>query len=541
MQELQAEIAIIGGGVGGVACALAAANAGWRVILTEESDWLGGQFTAQATPPDEHGWIESLGCTKTYRKLRNEVRQHYRTVYPLTPAAQAAPYFNPGNGWVSPLCAEPLVFLTILEAWLTKQAARGRLQILTQHRPLSAITDRDNVQAVTLENLRDGGTVCVTARYFVDATELGDLLAFAEVEHVTGAESQTQTGEPHAKPFAQPDNVQAFSLCFALSHDAEADNTINKPRNYEFWRDFVPALSPAWSGPLLSLRGIGPRDGQPVNYKFAPHQEENKAFAGLWTYRRILHRDNYTAGAYPSDITLVNYPQIDYLRGNLITADYAERARLLADAKELSLSFLYWLQTSAERPDGGCGWRGLYLRPDVTGTPDGLAKMPYIREARRIQAEFTIKEQHVAAACRPGANFAETFADSVGIGSYRIDLHPTTGGDNYLDVASLPFQIPLGALLPVRVENLLPACKNPGTTHITNGCYRLHPVEWNIGEAVGHLLAFCLKHHTTPRQVRHTAALLADFQRELVKRGVELAWPDDLDLNAGDPHRHAIV
>ena len=52
---------------------------------------------------------------------------------------------------------------------------------------------------------------------------------------------------------------------------------------------------------------------------------------------------------------------------------------------------------------------------------------------------------------------------------------------------TIPFEIPLGALLPERVENLLPACKNIGTTHITNGCYRLHPVEWNIGEAAGAL------------------------------------------------------
>ena len=32
----------------------------------------------------------------------------------------------------------------------------------------------------------------------------------------------------------------------------------------------------------------------------------------------------------------------------------------------------------------------------------------------------------------------------------------STGGDNYIDISSLPFQIPLGALIPVRVENLMP-------------------------------------------------------------------------------------
>jgi hypothetical protein len=120
---------------------------------------------------------------------------------------------------------------------------------------------------------------------------------------------------------------------------------------------------------------------------------------------------------------------------------------------------------------------------------------------------------------------AAEFADSVGIGSYRIDLHPSTGGDNSIDVSSLPYQIPLGALLPRRIENLLPACKNLGVTHITNGCYRLHPVEWNIGEAVGVLAAFCLARKTSPRAVRNQSGPLKDFQNLLSEQGVPLAWP----------------
>src|SRR5262249_5740122 len=162
----------------------------------------------------------------------------------------------------------------------------------------------------------------------------------------------------------------------------------------------------------------------------------------------------------------------------------SEATKHIERAKQLSFSLLYWLQTAAPRADGGTGWRGLRLRPDIVGTEDGLAKYPYIRESRRIRAEFTVLEQHVGVDARkrsqPDAEKgAEIFKDSVGIGSYRIDLHPSTGGNNYIDIASLPFQIPLGALIPRRIENLLPACKNIGTTHITNGCYRLHPVEWN--------------------------------------------------------------
>ena len=120
---------------------------------------------------------------------------------------------------------------------------------------------------------------------------------------------------------------------------------------------------------------------------------------------------------------------------------------------------------------------------------------------------------------------AQPFPDSVGVGSYRIDLHPSTGGDNYIDISSLPFQVPLGALIPRRVENLLPANKNLGTTHITNGCYRLHPVEWAIGEAAGALAAFCLEHKESPRSVRNTPKRLAAFQARLTAQGVEIAWP----------------
>jgi hypothetical protein len=94
-----------------------------------------------------------------------------------------------------------------------------------------------------------------------------------------------------------------------------------------------------------------------------------------------------------------------------------------------------------------------------------------------------------------------------------------------VDVSSLPFQIPLGALIPKRVENLLPACKNLGTTHITNGCYRLHPVEWNIGEAAGAVAAHAVRTKQTPRAIRGTPKSLGEFQASLRAQGFELAWP----------------
>src|SRR5438093_10087986 len=114
IRERRADVVIVGGGCGGVAAALAPARAGLHVVLTEETDWLGGQLTQQAVPPDEHPWIESFGCTRSYRRFRDGVRAYYRRHYPLTAEAGAAEHLNPGNGNVSRLCHEPRATLAVL-------------------------------------------------------------------------------------------------------------------------------------------------------------------------------------------------------------------------------------------------------------------------------------------------------------------------------------------------------------------------------------------------------------------------------------------
>lgn len=527
-RELAADLIIIGGGFGGCAAALAAARHGLRVIMTEETDWIGGQLTAQGVPLDENAWIDKAGATRSYQTLRHQIRSYYARNYPLTMAAQADPRFNPGNGTVSTLCHEPRVGLAALEAMLAPHAAGGRLRILLRHRAVGATVTRDRVEAVSVRSAETGTDLTLRAPFFVDATELGDLLPLTGTEYVTGAESQRVTGEPHAPLESRPPNQQAFTCCFAMDYLEGQDHVIDRPADYAFWRDYVPALTPPWPGRLLSLVYSQPRTLKPFNMGFDP-----ASATGLFRYRRIIDRTNFAPGTYAGDITLVNWPQNDYMLGNLIDVPEADAARHIQRAKQLSLSLLYWLQTECPRPDGGMGWKGLRLRPDVVGSADGLAKYPYVRESRRIKAEFTIAEQHVATDVRmrvggvskPDDATAERFPDSVGIGSYAIDLHPSSGGDNYLDFPTRPFQIPLGALLPERMENLLPACKNIGTTHLTNGCYRLHPIEWNIGESVGELVAYCTAGTLSPRAMRSRASLLAGLHSRLLAQGIPLAWP----------------
>ncbi|MEV6631186.1 FAD-dependent oxidoreductase [Actinoplanes sp. NPDC051470] len=527
-REMRADVVVIGGGLGGVAAALGALRAGRSVLMTEEYAWLGGQLTSQAVPPDEHTWVERFGVTASYRRLREGIRDYYRAHYPLTERARATRDLNPGAGHVSRLCHEPRVAVAVIESMLAPYRSGGLLTVLQPATVRSATTDGDRVTSVTVTH--EGDEIVLTGPYVLDATETGELLPLTGTEFVTGFESQDETGEPSAPAEPQPDNMQAFSVCFAVDHVA-GDHTIDRPASYHRWREYQPAF---WGDKMLSWRTPNPRTLETSTRGFTPNPDDDpwlvdadqRADPGdgnLWTFRRIAARRQFEPGFYSSDVCLVNWPMIDYFEEPLIGA--ADPGAVVARAEDLSRSVMYWLQTEAPRPDGGAGWPGLRLRGDVTGSTDGLAMAPYIRESRRIRAEYTIVEQDLSLAVR-GDKGAVSHADSIGVGMYRIDLHPSTGGDNYIDVASCPFEVPLGALIPRRIENLLPAGKNIGTTHITNGSHRLHPTEWNAGEVAGALAAFCLDRAVTPRAVRNTPALLADFQERLTAEGVELRWPD---------------
>lgn len=528
--ELSATLVIAGGGIGGCAAALAALRNGLDVIMTEETDWIGGQLTSQGVPPDEHSWIESHGAPQSYRNYRNAVRDYYKKNYPITSAAKLRQYLNPGNAVVSALCHEPRVSLAVLHEMMAPYISSGKLTLLTEHKVSSAEYSGNRVKALKVQSKRSGRDYILSGTYFVDATETGELLPLTGTEFVMGTESRNETHELHAPIKADPDNQQAFTVCFAMDYVPGSNNIGDKPLEYDFWRNLAPKMSPPWSGKLLDLNYSNPKTLEKKTLGFNPDGSSTDPFLNLWNYRRILAKDNFMPGAFKGDICTVNWPQNDYTLGNLVGVSQKEFDHHLTRAKQLSLSLFHWLQTEAPRPDGKQGWPGLRLRKDIMGTEDGMAKYPYIRESRRIKAMFTVLEEHVGqdnriqvAGAEAGKKAAD-FYDSVGIGYYHIDLHPSSRGDNYIDFASLPFQIPLGSLLPVRMENLLPANKNIGTTHITNGCYRLHPVEWSIGEAVGLLVSYSLNKQVIPRKVREGSQLLKEFQEFIGKQGVETKW-----------------
>jgi hypothetical protein len=516
------DLVVVGGGLGGVAAVLAAARLGLRSVLVSESDWIGGQVSSQCIPPDEHPWIESVGCTPAYRRFRDRVRAFYRRNYPLNAAARHAPLLNPGSGNIGPLSHEPHVACLVLEETLAPWTSRGTVTVLRSHRLAAVSADGDEITSVLVRG-SEGEEAELSGDYFLDATDLGDLVGMSGAEHVFGAESAAETGEPHALAGpADPYDQQAITWAMLLSLHPGTDNTIERPADYAEWREHRP---PEWPGPLLSWEVSDHVTHRP---RRRPLFTDRPAAGGvrydLWHARRVLdaaHLDTEWA-----DVTAAAWPMMDYARLPLIGVDEPTRERALREARQLSLSFLYWMQTEAPRHDGGTGYPELRPRGDLTGTPDGLAKMPYIRESRRIRAEVTLLEQHVGVEARAGLEGAERFRDSVGIAAYRIDVHPSTAGRPTIDIDTWPFQIPLGALIPVRMRNLLPAAKNIGATHLTSGAYRVHPGEWTVGEAAGALAGFCVRRAARPSQVRADEMLLEEFQTLLSGTlGVELEWP----------------
>jgi hypothetical protein len=537
--EHPCDILIVGGSAGGTAAALAAAAHGAHVCLIEITNWLGGQLTSQGVcTPDEHRYIETFGATRRYAAFRHAVRDYYRQHYTLTPNAWDASALNPGNCWVSRLSYEPQVGADILRAMTRPYEEAGNLHLFFGASSIACEMDAETgtmIVAVTV-TANNGAQLRFIPRYVLDATDLGDLLPLCGHEGedwAVGAESRAETGEPDAPAEARPHWVQPFTFPFALewSPETTATNVITPPEDY----DELKAQQ---------------------NYKIM-HGAITGVFKGRapwWTYRRILAEENFADARVPNDVAMINTAGNDYYGGNIIGADAgssADIAATLARARRTSLGYVYWLQTECEREeaiyaeDSGTtnskqqianihGYPEFKLRTDLFPTADGCSIMPYIRESRRIRSRRPILEQEIVVRdfnggeCRGERARAAFMPDAVGIGHYALDIHPNGHGEPNAYVATRPFQIPLGALIPVRLQNLLPACKNLGVTHLTNGAYRLHPIEWNIGEAAGLLATHCLSAGRTPAEVYDTPEVLGEFQDLLLKEGIALNWYVDL-------------
>ncbi len=532
IEHIECDILIVGGGMGGVSAALSALRAADElsfspekkplVILTEETDWLGGQMTSQGVSAlDENHLVEISGAARSYQQFRNDIRARYKRDFKLVEWAAAEPWLNPGDCWVSWLAFEPKFAVDEIEKLLSPYEKRQQLAIKLRTKAIYANVEENDttstssqkrVTSIVIYDFERKTCTEIRAKIVIDATELGDLLPMAGMQYRSGAESKDQTGEAHAPEKARPENVQDFTYPFVIEHRPGTKNVIAKPPHYD---EFNASGKFSLEGyPMFTCKLSG--EGENLRIEKLP----------FWEYRRLISSKLFESDEHPFDVAMINWNSNDLRMQNIIDIDANTQAERLALGKALSLGFLYWLQTEAPRDDGGFGYPEFYLRTDVLGSEDGLSKYPYIRESRRIVGQHTIVEEEIVVATNPGAR-ACLFSDSVGIGRYPVDIH----GEQDVPGATQhtkPFQIPLGALIPKDATNLLPACKNIGTTHVTNGSYRLHPIEWSIGEAQGTLAVLSLKNNIAPSQFASYKDRVRILQEQLIDRGVPLFWFNDV-------------
>jgi hypothetical protein len=516
--EIACDVLVAGAGAGGVAAALRVSERGLSVCLTEETDTIGGQF--HSVPAlDEHKFIEFTGATRSYHRFRERIRDHYRRNYPLRAEAARLENFNPGSCYVSSLCYEPQVAVSILGDML--RAQNGIRQLLRTRIVNMEVAEGRIVSALAWR-YDERQAVRIRPRFVLDATELGDLLPLAGVPYVAGSEAHSDTAEPHASEAPNPTCVQSFTYTFALEHDPEGEHRIEEPPGYRRIRDSQPftlrfnyPVEYGWRGAFqYSVFG----DDPPIPNNMSPRP--------FFPWRRLLASRNFEGDRVPRDVVLMNWPRQDYHDESVLDRTPADAARILQAAKNVALAFLYWLQNDVPRDDGaGTGYPGFRLRKDVMGSADGLSKYPYIRESRRLVARGRVVEQDLRID-DPAAQRARWFEDSIGTGFYMVDIHPCGANERGRMMMPKPFQIPLSTLIPQKVANLLAAGKNIGVTHLTNGAFRLHPIEWNVGEVAGEVAAMTLARGSQPP--------VAEVQERIAGLGVPLVWFDDLKTDHPD-------
>ena len=229
------------------------------------------------------------------------------------------------------------------------------------------------------------------------------------------------------------------------------------------------------------------------------------------------------------------------------------------------------------------------------GTAHGLSKFPYIREARRIVGRpayghpdgFAINEIDISRADYrdeyyqtslgpqrylqlwrnlagletisaiennvPAAEITRRtrstiYQDSVGIAQYAIDFHPcltespaeTPGNTEYENIRkahgqAYPGQIPLRAMIPQNIDNLLIAGKTIATSNIAAAAYRVHSFEWSAGAAAGTTIDFALDNKILPYELVDNLPSrepqLEQLQRRLNDSGNPTAFPDTSIFN----------
>ncbi len=515
------EVVIVGAGLGGVSAALAATGAGHTVCMTEPTLWIGGQATSQGVSAfDDNRWTDTTGGTASYLDLSRRIRAFYaasRRDTALTEAeAIAGPMMNPGGCWVGRLCFEPEPAETILMQMLQPALARGLLKLWTHTVPVKVERTGRRLTKVLAYDFAHTAWLGLRGRYFIEASELGDLLPLSGTPFRIGAEGRAETHERDALSVADPHASQSFTYTFLLERQ-ERQSGLDEPKPSAYQR-FLPHYT----------LDVDYGDGRRLVYGF--YEARPELPGSFWRYRRSVDAARFDRTVYPEDRAMINWSSNDHCDANLLSDNPLLQAHALQDAKRRSLGFAWWIRHQVARDDQtASGYPELQVLPHAMGSVDGLSQHPYIRESRRIVPLRTVVEEDLAVDFQAGAR-AVHYPDAVGIGWYPIDIHSCD--QRRFGSQSKPYEIPLGSLIARDVDNLLAVGKAMGTTHITNGAYRLHPTEWAAGEAAGFALAWSLEHGIDPAGIDRDATQMLGLQRTLVAKGQPVFWYDDVPVGA---------
>lgn len=461
MDEITTDVLVVGGGTGGTAAAIQAARRGARVVLVSELPWLGGMLTSAGVCAPDGNELAAFQ-TGIWGEFLKELQRRQPE--------------GLSHGWVSFFTYDPAMGAQIFADWVS---ALPNLQWISGQRPQEVlqvpIGSSVQITGVRFDHLT------VKAKITLDGTELGDLLALAEITHRWGWETRSQWQEPSA-PVSLSDPDDAL---YAVTTK-------------------YPVQSPTW---VVIMQDYG--EDAPLIENPLPEADFTGAWAGYGEAEAGIHCLNY--GRLPGDRFMINWPQQgnDYGVGlhRLIESD-AARAQYGHEAQQHSQAFAHYIQAQLGRRYG----LAQDLFPQTHSSPGGaFALMPYYRESRRLIGLTTIHEGDILPI--PGGQVAALPVNSAGkmnaivLGNYPNDHH-YPGFEMPLAPKSIrwggrqtgtPFTIPYDALIPQSAEGLLVCEKNISVSHIANGATRLQPVVLGLGQAAGMAAALCIEQACEPR------------------------------------------
>jgi hypothetical protein len=454
-QIQETEVLVIGGTASGICAGLQSSRLGVKTIIAESTPWLGGMLTAAGVSAFDGNHNMPAGI---FGEFRARLYQHYGGSNKVS------------TGWVSNTLFEPHIGDSIFKAMAKSEK---HLQIHYHYELLSVKKEGNTISGVLFYDNQQQKNILIKAKRYIDATELGDVLALAKIPYDLGMESNDVTKEQVNK-YGANDIVQDITYVAVLKDYGSPQPIIDRPENYD---------SLEFDASNLSFYKDSTRTKPPVD---------------------AIKMLNY--GKLPGNKYMLNWPIYGndiYL--NVVEKTPKERAALLEIAKQQTLRFVYFIQKDL-------GFRNLALADDEFKTKDKLAYYPYYRESRRVKGLSRMVVQHIAT---PFETERPLYRTGIAVGDYPIDHHhkKNPAAPQHLDFFSVPsFNIPISCLIPENQDNIIIAEKSISVSNVVNGTTRLQPCVMQIGQAAGLLAAQSVKDDLAPKKlsVRKLQNILLD-------------------------------